>query len=137
MEFDIEINCCLCDESYQTKIQLPEDWASVYNGTTVDDGFCPNHIIIADWADNQCPGCVEGWGDCSLWQSFAYQDRENLSDDDFAKIKSGICPKRTNGTFGFSAKTGQLDKIDLSKTGTVESGIALEKAIKDYLEKYP
>jgi len=137
MEFEIEISCCLCGNSHKTEIQLPDGWCSRYGGATAEDGFCPEHSIIADWADSQCPGCVGGWGDCELWQSFAYQYRKNLSSEDFAKIRSGICPKRTNGSFGFSTKTGRLEEFDLSENGTVESGVSLEKAIKNYWEKYP
>ena len=136
MDFEIEISCCLCSRKHKTAIEMPEGWGARYDGTTVENGFCPEHELITKWADSQCPGCAGGWGDCSLWSAFAYQGRRNLDDSDFGQIESGICPKRTNGTFLFSIEEG-FGSMDLSEKGGSVEGVAFAKAIREYWENYP
>lgn len=137
-EIEVEISCCLCEATHKQNIQLPDGWETRYPGIDEGKGFCPKHSIIAEWAANQCPGCVGGWGDCGLWSAFAYESARSrtLTDSDFAQIAKGICPKRTNGTFVFSSKEG-MERIDLSEPADTESGIAFVQAIKDYWAKYP
>ena len=136
MEIKIEISCCMCKADHETKIELPEGWAMRYDTIYEEHGgFCPDHKQIAEFAEAQCPGCVGGWGDCSLWESFAYSNRRTLTEDDFKIMRTGVCPKRTNGTFGLN--NGIIEKINLSEIAENESGIVLEKAIKKYWERYP
>jgi hypothetical protein len=137
MEIPIEIYCCLCREKYQTKTQIPDEWGMRYDHIDKEDGFCPHHKIIEKFANNQCPGCVGGWMDCSLWGDFAYSGRRNLTDADFETMKKGFCPRRTGGTLSVINKPGnfQMQRIDLSTVAPVASGQALAKAIRDYWER--
>ena len=133
----LTINCCLCSNSHSILFENPEGWSPRYDfdWCEEDGAFCPDHAIISEFTENQCGGCVGGWGDCDLWQGFAYPGRRSLTDDDFKKLESGACPKRTNGTFSVSSHG--MEKIDLSKTAPPASGAALSQAIKDYWERYP
>ncbi len=133
MRTTIDISCCLCGASHEQEIELPDGWALDTIGSKT--GFCPSHLTIKDFADSQCRGCVGRWTDCSLWQAFAYR-KHALTESDFRAIESGICPKRTGGTFSFS-RGGEMEEIDLSEKSPLESGKALAKAIKDYWERYP
>ena len=132
----IEISCCLCSEEYQTEIDLPATWTTRYSSIYAEDGFCPKHIKVAEFASSQCQGCVGEWGDCALWRSFAYSGHRNITERDLEIIETGICPKRTNGTISFSFINGMND-IDISERAKTESGIAFADAIKEYMEKYP
>lgn len=133
MKCKVEVGCCLCSERHETAIDLPEGWATRYDQIDEDGGFCPKHSVIAEFADDQCAGCVGGWQDCDLWRAFAYRTL-NLTDDDFAELRGGICPKRTNGTFGMF--DGTIEKIDLSERADNEAGAALAQAIIDYSARY-
>jgi hypothetical protein len=124
----------MCLESQKSYVTLPNGWEHIVGG--IDDesnAFCPDHKAIAEFQSNQCLGCVGGWGDCDLWKGFAY-GKLTLTGDDFKQIESGICPKRTNGTFGI--KQEKIEKIDLSERSTNESGLALVSAIHQYCNKY-
>jgi len=115
---------------------MPPGWDHAVGGIDSErDGFCPDHAAVKPFTDEQCPGCVGGWGDCGLWESFAYSGRRSLAPDDFTKIERGICPKRVNGTFGVSPRG--IEQLDLSTRATTESGIALAMAIRDYWTTYP
>lgn len=135
MAYQLTVNCCLCRNKFDTEIDLPDGWAHRYGGSDDEsNGFCPQHAIIAQFAKSQCPGCVGGWGDCPLWQAFAYR-KYDLTSDDIAAIESGICPRRVNGTIGFSL-TGGMEDIDLSDRAPTESGKALVEAIGEYVAEY-
>jgi hypothetical protein len=136
MKIKITVDCCLCSNKHETEIDLPKNWKIRYDGMNEENGFCPEHIKIYDFAEAQCPGCVGGWHDCTLWKDFAYNEH-NLIDEDFKVMRTGVCPKRTNGTFSFDSGTGEFKDIDLANIAENESGIALEKAIKDYWKRYP
>lgn len=133
MSTELTISCCLCGEKHVAEIELPQGWKLRYDGIDEEGGFCPSHSIITEWANSQCPGCVGGWQECDLWNAFAY-DKRGLNKCDFDMIKSGICPRRTNGTF-MATKSGFHD-MDLSKRANPVSGEALAKAIVDYWDKY-
>ena len=134
----ITLSCCLCDNSYTAQIEKPIGWRSRYEPIELEDEdhcFCPDHAIIAEWTQDQCSGCVGGWGDCSFWKDFAF--KENLlTEEDHQSIQSGICPRRTNGTLFVNTKDKTIDNVDLSDRSSVESGRALSNAIKEYVEKY-
>lgn len=134
-KLSIELSCGLCSESHEFKVEVPVGWKTRYGSVSEENAFCPKHSIIEKFASN-CTGCVGDWGDCDLWRSFAYSGRRNLTENDFKIMRSGLCPKRTNGTMLFSQEEG-MKQIDLSDSAPSESGIALEKAIREYLEKYP
>lgn len=135
MKYELEVSCGFCPESHEVEIDLPDGWATRYAGSSDETGFCPKHSPIAPFADSQCRGCVGGWGECGLWQSFAYSDRRTLSPGDLDFIRSGVCPKRVNGALVVDRR-GVTD-VDISNRATTESGEALAKAILEYWERYP
>jgi hypothetical protein len=132
-DFTVSVHCCLCPAQHEQTIKLPHGWAGRHDGVDAEDGFCPSHIEVKDWADSQCPGCVSGWGDCPLWEAFAFS-KLTLTEADFQSIERGTCPKRVNGTLMLSG--GHLSKIDLSERGPTASGIALVQAIRAYVAEY-
>jgi len=136
-EIILEISCCLCSEKYQSKINIPENWSIRYDVIYEEQGLCPNHNKIKEFIDSQCSGCVGGWGDCNLWRDFAYRD-QNLTEKDFKIMRTGICPRRTNGTLIVdNSQNGlSINELNLSEKAKKSSGIALERAIKDYWKKY-
>jgi len=136
MDIELTVGCCLCSNKSKHTVSLPDGWEHRYG--SVDDeahGFCPNHADVAEFADSQCPGCVGGWGDCELWRDFAYSGRRKLTPADFVTIERGVCPRRTNGTFGVSASG--VEQLDLSTKATTKSGLSLATAIRDYWAAYP
>ena len=133
-ELEVSLYCGLCSTKHEQKIPMPAGWDSRYQSVSDEHAFCPAHAKIADFADSQCPGCVGGWGDCSMWKSFAYRTLE-LTAGDFKTLERGICPKRTNGTMMFSRESGMKD-IDLRDPPSVEGGVALAQAIREYAKKY-
>lgn len=133
----VTVSCCFCATKTAHFIEMPVGWALRYHDIEAGetDGFCPDHAPVAKFAESQCPGCVGGWGDCGLWRAFAYSGRRTLTEDDFAQIGRGICPKRVNGTIGMS-RAGMHD-IDLSAHAKTDIGVALVSAIREYLVTYP
>ena len=140
-ELKISVYCSFCQNKHEAKIELPEGWAHSCGG--IDDeenGFCPDHADIAQFAGTQCPGCVGGWGDCDMWRAFAFPgSRRDITEQDIAQIEKGICPRRTNGTFGavFSYGKGSCGPIDLSENAGTEAGKAFADAIREYIQRYP
>ena len=126
----------MCSKETKHTIELPPGWAHRYDA--IDDeqsGFCPDHAAVAGFADDQCPGCVGGWGDCGLWRDFAFSGRRKLTPADFTSIECGKCPRRVNGTFTVSS--AGVEDLDLSTVAKTEAGVALALAIKDYWAAYP
>jgi hypothetical protein len=132
-ELEVSLSCGLCGERHTQKIPMPKGWDSRYGSVEDESAFCPKHTPVAAFADSQCPGCVGGWGDCDLWQSFAYS-KLKLTDGDLRTLENGICPKRTGGTFSVSA--AGVQDIDLREAPAVEGGKALAQAIREYALKY-
>ena len=130
----VTISCSLCPESIHQIVELPHGWTSRYDGTDNDIGFCPAHAKIAEWADAQCPGCVGGWGDCSLWNAFAYQSWK-LVEQDLDSIGRGICPKRVNGSMMFSPEGG-IEQLRLDEVAPTEAGAVFVLALRDYRLRY-
>lgn len=131
MKAKIAVGCCLCSNTLKTEIELPENWGMRYDSIDVENGFCPDHIKVRDFAEAQCPGCVGGWGDCSLWEDIDYSGSKKITAEELLLIRKGECPRRTNGTRMFDCRTKEFSKIDLSKKADSESGIEFEKAIKN------
>lgn len=132
----ITIHCCLCDAKHETEIAMADGWQHRYDG--IDDernGFCPKHAPVAEFAKAQCPGCVGGWGDCPMWESFAYSGKRSVGAKDFEWLRQGVCPRRVNGTFGVSA--GKIEDLNLSNQAPPACGATFAEAIEDYCKAYP
>ena len=134
---EVRLHCGLCGEEHTQEIPMPEGWASRYESVSDETAFCPKHAIVAKFADSQCPGCVGGWGDCPLWQSFAYS-KLKLTSEDFRTLEAGICPKRVNGTMmsNVSREGATCEQIDLRGPHVDEAGKALVHAIREYVVKF-
>lgn len=133
----LNVSCCLCPEKHTVEVKLPDKWCSRYDGTQDENGFCPKHSEIADFAQSQCPGCVGSWGDCPLWESFAYTHKRSITPVDLNHIANGICPKRINGTSCYKFGEGNHEQLNLSKPAPGFSGMAFAKAIRVYCSDYP
>lgn len=135
MKVEITTYCVMCSEKTKNSIELAEGWAHVVGAIDDEqDGLCPKHAAIKDFKDSQCSGCVGGWGECDLFRDFAYSGKVKMTDEDFERIESGICPRRTNGTFSISGR--HLNEIDMSEKAPPEAGKLLVTAIKEYIETY-
>jgi len=140
MEHKIKVYCCFGDDQYETVVETPDSWSFHHQpiGENEHQAFCPKHKLVEKWTNAQCPGCVGGWGDCGLWDAFAYSGRRTLTESDFQSIEKGICPKRVGGTFmvNVSGNDVTMEDLDLSEQAK-EGGKVLVDAIKDYWERYP
>ena len=132
-QLEVSLYCGLCGERHEQKIPMPNEWDSRYRSVSDEHAFCPKHATISAFADSQCPGCVGGWGDCGLWQSFAYRELK-LTASDFRVMEAGICPKRTNGTM--MVERGKVSDIDLRDPPVAEAGKSLAQAIREYSAKH-
>jgi len=134
MKYSINLSCCLCSASHKAEIEIPNGWDSRYGGIDDENGFCPKHSGVADFASSNCAGCVGGWTDCPMWEAFAYSGRRSITAEDYVALESGTCPRRVNGTFSLTA--GKLSEVDLTDDPAIEGGKAFAQAIKDYIERY-
>jgi hypothetical protein len=134
-DFTVTISCGFCPTSHEQTIVVPDGWATRYSGTDVENGFCPAHSAAEPFVDAQCPGCVAGWGECPLWDGFAFDERK-LTQEDMAQVERGVCPKRINGTL-MVRNPGGVESINLSEQAPTEAGVAMAGAIKDYWANYP
>ena len=139
MAITLTISCCLCDDAHTQAVELREGWRMLYDGIDAENCFCPRHAAVLAFTEAQCPGCVGGWGDCPLWQAFAFTHSRDINDADLAAIESGICPRRLNGTMQFDARQPErgITALDLSNPASPESGAALAQAIREYIARYP
>ena len=144
--YTVTISCALCSDSYEAQIVLPDGWCGAYSGIDDEHGICPKHQAITGFKESQCPGCVGGWGDCGLFDAFAYSGRKPrnavpLSELDFRRLKRGICPRRVNGSFTvetFPNGSVQMneERLDSRPPKAVVGGKALAKAINEYIETF-
>lgn len=143
-KYAVTIYCSLCDAKHTAEIELPSAWHGAYDGIDDEHGLCPKHQAVQAFKDSQCPGCVGGWGDCGLFDSFAFSGRTKprgataLSELDFKRLRRGVCPRRVNGTMSvhsFPNGNVTVEDVNLS-TVEVDGGRALAKAINEYIEKY-
>ena len=130
MKIEVSFACCMCLEEHLAEVVLPDGWDCRYDQVDEEHAFCPRHAKVADFAGDQCPGCVGGWQDCGLWSAFAHKNSRTLTENDFAVIRTGVCPKRVNGTFSIGPQGMKTE--DISERATTESGVALADAIKEY-----
>lgn len=126
----------MCQNKTAQEIELPDGWDHQYG--EIDDErntFCPGHAAIKPFTDNQCVGCVGGWTECDMWRAFAYSGRATITEDDFAALERGICPRRVNGTISFDSRSAKIEDIYLSSE-EVKSGKAFAAGIRDYIKRY-
>lgn len=133
----VEVGCCLCSEKIKVEIPAPDGWTCGEYDFDVENALCPKHAIIEKFKQSQCIGCVSEWCDCSLWNGFAYTGRRDVTEADLDQLRRGVCPRRTNGTFGVDMGKRQIEKIDLSEQAPADAGNALADAILDYWREYP
>lgn len=136
----VEVGCSMCSRKCKVETTVPEDFVEAH-GFQIDAytvyTLCPDHAHLVDWVQNQCDGCVGGFGDCDLFSAFAYSSGPiQLSENDFSSIKCGICPKRTNGSMTFDSRTGAIGYPDFSKQATNEAGVKLANDILTYRKNY-
>ena len=139
----INLSCIFCGKHHTTEAEAP-GWRVRHGTIENENALCPDHAIVGDFMQEQCPGCVAGWPDCGLYMSCAYCDRERVSDgyeplteDERALIKRGGCPRRVNGSFTLdTSKSMNLEELNLSDPASPESGQALLDAIDGYLGKW-
>lgn len=132
---EIVLHCSFCMERSETVIPIPEGWDHRYRVIgEEDDCFCPKHSPIAPFANDQCPGCVGSWDDCSMWRSFEKPDEATITKEDFQLIEKGICPYRTNGTFSFSSEG--IEELDMSERASTVSGKAFVQGIREYMKMF-
>lgn len=133
MQILVTLTCCLCPARHTISCEVPEGWAAVYDTMEEERTLCPTHQPIQAFVDAQCPGCVGGWMDCDLWKAFAYR-RRALTDEDFAAMTQGICPRRTKGSLVVDRRDSRttITDINLSQRAPRVSGAALVQAIQEY-----
>ncbi len=121
MPQEIEYHCSFCTR--REKVIAPTEFVTRY-GHDIEDAACPDHAGAMKFLDDQCPGCVGGWGDCGMYTAVGNQ---SVTDAEMATIREGRCPYRVNGTSSFSSSGFQ--SIDLSeKSG---AGAAFAAAVAD------
>ena len=130
----ITIYCCVCNREHD--IELATDFRCRYDGTDIEDGFCPEHAGMADFLDDVCPGCVAGWPECGLRSDMEERSPTPLSEEDFATIAQGRCPRRVNGSFivNRNAESTIMNAVDLSDVSV--HGEAMVRGIREYMAKY-
>ncbi len=133
----VEIYCCLCAAKVKTEIPTPAGWTCGEYGHDIEDALCPQHAIIEDFKSSQCVGCVGDWGECPLWESFAYSKCRNILVQDLEQIRRGVCPRRVNGTFGFDLHARKFEELNLSEHAPSPAGQALADAIEAYCRTWP
>lgn len=132
-ELRVNLYCCFCSNQLEIRISLPEEWHLRYAELSSEEALCPDHVIIGEFFDDQCPGCVSCWGECGLWRDAFFEKPERpLSDDDYFSIEKGLCPRRLNGTFGLevTAAGSKIQQVCIADQATSKSGKALAIAIK-------
>ena len=120
MPHEITYYCSFCDE--KETVSSPTSFATRHGGD-IEDAACPDHASAMDFLNDQCPGCVSGWGECEMFMAIG---NRTVSDENIASIQAGKCPYRTNGTLMFSS--GKMERLDLSTKS--ESGEAFALAAR-------
>lgn len=128
----IEVYCCFCDKNVGQEIDIP-GFDALNDSFCGENWFCEEHAKILEFLHEQCSGCVGMWGDCSMWRSIGYPE-ETLTQSEINTIRSGYCPKRTNGTLRLLAN-GTLERIDLSTQAPEDASNFLADSIVRFYEK--
>jgi len=136
-QLTVSLYCGFCGATSEQNISMRKGWDTHIRAVDEEHAFCPKHSKIREFSEAQCPGCVGGWGDCPLWDAFAYRELK-LTEQDFATLERGVCPKRVNGTIGITLTGGktQIEQIDLRDGDAHKAGSALSKAIREYAKRY-
>ena len=123
----------MCPNTHEVEVSEAEGWIGQENSDFTGDFFCPDHLKVSEWMNDQCSGCVAGWGECSLWRGFASCILETpLTKSEMDIIRSGKCPRRTNRTFSFSSKG--IERLDMSSPSN--EGEAFYRAITEWWDRY-
>lgn len=142
MKITIKCDGILCDE--EAILDLPEGWFTRIEGMDYGGGsdenepaytFCPKCKAQAGFFDAVCAGCVSGFGQCGLSDSFGYSYKKRITAEQLEVVRRGSCPFRINGTTMFY--NGRSQTIDLSEIAPTESGNAVADAIEAYIRRYP
>lgn len=131
---EVNLHCTFCQESMTTKVSA-DGWQVRYGAIEDEDALCPAHAKVEDFFKDQCPGCVAGWPECPLYRSFANSRSRDISENELLVIRSGVCPRRVNGSFMVQASPFKITDVNISSVS--EHGAALEQAIRGYIAKYP
>lgn len=124
MTQEITYYCSFCNE--RETVEAPTSFRT-YCGGDIENAACAKHAPAMDFLDDQCPGCVSGWGECGMFMAIG--DR-TVTHADLREIKSGRCPYRINGTF--MAGPRGMEDVNLSEQS--EAGEAFAAAIADSLQ---
>lgn len=130
-ETTITLYCSFCMEKSERVVSF-DGWETRYGGIDHENAICPQHAGAKAFVDDQCPGCVSGWGDCGLSNAANLMpNTEDLSQAERYKIAAGICPRRVNGTMTMTAtsKGVVVGELDISEPS--EAGNAMLLAIDD------
>jgi len=138
MALTLDLYCLFCDA--QSEIPIETEWGRNFDVVTAEDALCPKHIGVLAFVNEQCPGCVGGFGDaqeCPLAAEYMPQGK-SLSHDHMVVILSGRCPHRVGGTYELDRgkPDATLTPIDISEVASSEAGKAMHDAIMDYCHKY-
>lgn len=108
MPQEITYYCSFCE--MKETVQAPTTFAT-HHGGDVENAACRDHAPAMAFLDDQCPGCVSGWGECQMFMAIG---NEAVSADDLAEIRRGRCPYRVNGTI--SCGPEGVQRLDISTT---------------------
>jgi hypothetical protein len=128
-----EMQCLFCGEKNTIEVDT-QGWETRYcpeQEFWMDDFICPKHIGAKEWLEAQCPGCVEGFPDCSFTRKMDGR-KESFTENDFAQIRCGVCPVRYNGTFGLGPNG--FEDLHLDSAASTEAGKAMDEAVSVYIE---
>lgn len=125
---------------HEIEVEVP-DWSGVVD-LEEHRIYHPDCTLQGEFFSAVCPGCVESFPGCNLSETYAYGRRRTITGVQLATIEGGVCPFRTNGTFGVfvSATPGTkpvIEKLDLSDIAPTAAGMAVAEAIREYIRKYP
>lgn len=116
MAQEITYYCSFCER--KETVAVPTTFAT-YCGGDVEDAACAYHAPALAFLQDQCPGCVSGWGECGMYMAIG---NGAVTGTDLAEIRAGRCPYRVNGTMAFGP--GGMSSIDLSKRSVAGEAFA-------------
>lgn len=136
---NIVLHCDLCSKK-KTLRAVADGWKVRHDEIDIErKAFCPDHAAVMPFFAAQCPGCVAGWPDCPLHESFAYRHSRapKLSEQERKYMLAGGCPRRVNGTFSADLAEGiRIAELNISDPAPKESAAALLAAIDAYVKEF-